>query len=150
MKFHSTIGGALFYAVIAGALWIGGTSYARATETQPCPAQSESENPRFSQSVAIPTGSREQFFEAIRAFSAKNDFAYRIAPSNPGTGSYLVQLWRDDIKLVAVNSLTPTEFTYYIYDTCSCGPSLPQSQLLAVAGELRQAISQVKSAKFKD
>ena len=149
MKFHRLFRTTLIYFISTTAL-LGGIGCALAAETKPCEAQSDSETPRFSQTVLIQNDTREQFFEAIRDFSTKNGFAYRIAPSNPRSDSFLIQLWREDIKLVAVNSFDSTEFKYYIYNTCSCGPVLPQPELLAITNKLRHAISNVKSAKFID
>jgi hypothetical protein len=98
--------------------------------------------------VSIGKNSREQFFGAIRSFSESQGFAYRIAKTEPSGEHYLVQLWREDVKLIAVNPFSPTDFELDIYNTCSCDSPLPQPQVLALGAELRRSISQVKSASF--
>jgi len=129
--------------LLAAGGWCSMASAGGSTEVK-----SESETPRFSLSVSIGKNSREQFFSAIRSFSESHAFAYRIAKSDRNGEHYLVQLWREDVKLVAVNPFSATEFQVDIYNTCTCEPTLPQSQVLALGAELRQSISQVKSATF--
>jgi hypothetical protein len=47
---------------------------------------------------------RDRFFDQLRKFADANAFAIRIAPVRPDHQHFLIQLWRDDIKGIGVNS----------------------------------------------
>ena len=47
---------------------------------------------------------RDRFFDQLRKFADANEFAIRIAPVRPDHQHFLIQLWRDDIKGIGVNS----------------------------------------------
>ena len=55
---------------------------------------------------------RQKFFAAMKKFASKNAFAIRIAQTKPGDTSYLIQLFREDVKIIAVNA--PEEYLFRI------------------------------------
>lgn len=66
-------------------------------------------------SVSIDIDKRDFFFDQLRKFSDKHAFAVRLAPNTPDGKSFIGQMWREDIKLVAVNPFEEDKFRIYFY-----------------------------------
>jgi hypothetical protein len=105
----------------------------------------QSELPRRTERFVIEVGARDSFFEALRQFAERNAFAVRIAPNSPTAKSSLIQLWREDLKVIGVNPFVPEEFRISFYDNCS--HPLPAERLDALADELRESLNRVKGVK---
>jgi len=73
-------------------------------------AYSESQSAVRVVHFTVKTDARDRFFNQLRNFSDENDFAIRIAPVRPDNQHFLIQLWRDDIKGIGVNSGDPEKF----------------------------------------
>ena len=58
---------------------------------------------------------RDRLFDQLRKFSDKHAFAIRIAPTRPEGKNFLIQLWREDIKLVMVNPFEEGKYRIYFY-----------------------------------
>jgi hypothetical protein len=53
----------------------------------------------------------QMFLEHLRAVADRNAFAIRIGQSSPDPDDVLVQMWREDLKVIGFNSLESTEET---------------------------------------
>jgi hypothetical protein len=53
--------------------------------------------------ITLPKGTQSQFFEQLKKFASKHAFAIRIARTRPDVPHYLIQMWREDIKIVGAN-----------------------------------------------
>jgi hypothetical protein len=79
--------------------------------------------PERSITVAIKKGQQVELFNQFQKFSDDQGFAIRIAPTTPGGEDFMVQMWRQDVKVLALNSFDPEVFTIYFSDTDRVSPA---------------------------
>ena len=103
------------------------------------PSHSASEHPVLTERFTIERSSRDHFLAAIRKYADEQAFAIRIAPSDPSDEHIVIQLWREDVKLIGTNPFEPEDFRIYFYR--NCGESLGESTISALAEALRLAVS---------
>ncbi len=72
--------------------------------------------------VTLAQNQHDQLFEQLRKFANKHAFAIRIAPTAAPDDRYLVQMWREDIKIIASDSLDPSLFKIGFYNTYNESP----------------------------
>ena len=79
-------------------------------------------------------------------FADENAFAFRAGQSSPDETHILVQLWRDDIKGVGVNTSDPktADITYSIFLYRNCNDAVPESAFDDVGGRLRDMLSTIE------
>ncbi len=75
--------------------------------------------PRRSIIVKIETTQREQLFDQMRKFADDQGFAIRIAPTSPSGADFIVEMWREDTKIISLNSFDPGTFSIDFFDTDS-------------------------------
>ena len=63
------------------------------------------------------------FFRQMRRFADVHGFAIRIAPTEPGNQRFLLQLFREDIKIYGTNSAERGVFGLGIYTNSDLVPS---------------------------
>jgi hypothetical protein len=73
-------------------------------------AKSESESAVRAVYFMVKSDARDRFFDQLRKFADENAFAIRIAPVRPDHQHFLIQLWREDIKGIGVNSGDPEKY----------------------------------------
>jgi hypothetical protein len=73
-------------------------------------AKSGSQNPVRVVHFTVKPDARDRFFDQLRKFADENAFAIRIAPVRPDNQHFLIQLWREDIKGIGVNSGDPEKY----------------------------------------
>lgn len=96
--------------------------------------------------IVINEGQREAFFEKINQFSERNAFAIRIGPPLPGQHDYLIQLWREDVKVIGTNPFDPDVFQIGFYKN---GPyDVPQEVLDYFLSDLEKTVNELPSVKF--
>jgi hypothetical protein len=102
-----------------------------------------SQLPIYGLIVTIEKNRMEELFTQIRMFADKQAFAIRIAPTTPSHQDYLIQLWREDIKIIGTNSVEPNVFGINFYENDD-EPVLPDV-LKALSGDLKELIGQIKN-----
>jgi hypothetical protein len=73
------------------------------------------ESPIRSIEVVVPPGKRDKFVEQLRAFADANAFAMRVGNVTPDGKRILVQMWREDIKVIGDNPFEPEAFGISFY-----------------------------------
>jgi hypothetical protein len=66
--------------------------------------------------IIFPQNDVDKLFDQFRKFAEKNAFAIRIAPTDPTGESFLVQMWRQDIKITGLDG-DPGQFGVAFYTT---------------------------------
>jgi hypothetical protein len=86
------------------------------------------------------------FSEQLHKFADANAFALRIAQSSPDATDILVQMWREDIKGVGVNSSEAgaPELTYDIAFYRNCNDDVPEWAFENIVTELHTTLSGVQ------
>jgi hypothetical protein len=97
----------------------------------------------------VPEDARAGFLEKIRKFADAKAFAIRVAPTRPDGQHFLVQMWREDVNIVAVNPFNdPREFRIGVYQTGT--RPVPTAVVDAVLRDLKDAISDISRIDFVD
>lgn len=78
--------------------------------------------PRETLIVLINDNQQEEFFNLLNDFSYQEGFAIRIAPTSPNGDSFIIEMWREDIKIIALNNFEKERFSISFYDTDSSSP----------------------------
>jgi len=93
-----------------------------------------------------------QFVSQTKKFAEDNAFAIRVAHSSPNPNDILLQLWREDVKLIGVNiantDSTNLAFEIGFYrngDKLISGDSITQ-----LVVDFKKTVGQVQSATFPD
>lgn len=73
--------------------------------------------------VTIKNGQQMELFNQFQKFSDEQGFAIRIAPTTPSGEDFMVQMWRQDVKILVLNSFDPEVFTIYFSDTDRVSPT---------------------------
>ena len=66
--------------------------------------------------IIFPQNDVDRLFEQFHKFAEKNAFAIRVAPTDPTGESFLVQMWRVDIKITGLDR-DPGQFGVAFYNT---------------------------------
>jgi hypothetical protein len=84
------------------------------------PAATKPERPIRSLSVAVPDAARDEFLERVRKFADAAAFAVRVGPTRPDGRHFLIQLWREDVKVIGVNPFDDAgKFTFSFFQNDS-------------------------------
>jgi hypothetical protein len=78
--------------------------------------------PRRTILVKIELDQQEMLFDKLRSLADDEGFAIRIAPTTPSGIDFIVQMWREDVKITALNDFEPGTFVIGIFDTDSAVP----------------------------
>ena len=79
-------------------------------------AKSEPDLPVHTLTIISPLGSREALLHQLHDFADANNFAIRVGyPRPPSKDFVTVQLWRDDIQIVAINPEDPNQIKVGFY-----------------------------------
>jgi len=93
---------------------------------------------------------REQYVIQIRKFSDTYAFAIRVSQSSPDPDDILVQLWREDVKLIAVNGSDTgaSDLTYFIGIYENGDHPIPVTAVDQLVEGLRDTVGQIEGAIF--
>jgi hypothetical protein len=69
--------------------------------------------------IKLSEGTRDQFLDLVRKFAETYAFAIRIAPTRPDMTHFLIQLWREDLKAIGLNSIEVDTFQIGFYQNGS-------------------------------
>jgi hypothetical protein len=90
----------------------------------------------------------DSFFEQIREFSQQNAFAIRIAPTSPTGKDFIIELWREDFKILGANPFDIGTFKFGIYNIF--GREIDEEYVDEIVNELRVYSLKVKNATFDE
>jgi hypothetical protein len=133
---------ALFAALVVTAACSGNRS------RLDCKCSDPSQAPLLTRHYVVAPSSRPAFFEAIDLFAHQEAFAIRVAPNSPAGDSFTIQLWREDVKAIGVNSQYASQFNIYFYANSRVSP-LPET-LAQFGHELDSAVSASGATVLKD
>lgn len=105
----------------------------------------EPQLPIYSLTVTLGNNQPGAFFARLEKFAYAYGFADRIAPTAPN-GSYLITMWREDLKIYATNSFDDAVFRFFFYQ--NNGRELPTSTLMLLIGELKNAVGEVPDTRI--
>jgi hypothetical protein len=97
--------------------------------------------------VTLAESQHDQLFEQLRRFADKHAFSIRIAPTDPTGENFLVQMWREDIKVIGVDSGDPGLFGIAFYNTYEERP-VPSRVFDELVVDLREFIAEIPNTTF--
>ena len=97
--------------------------------------------------VTLEQSQHDQLFVQLRNFADKHAFAIRIAQTDPTGENFLVQMWREDIKVIGVDSGDPGLFKIGFYNTYEERP-VPSRVFDDLIVDLRGFIEEIPNTTF--
>jgi hypothetical protein len=95
--------------------------------------------------VIVPPSARDAYFGLLHRFSDKYGFAIRIAQTTPSGEDFLVQMFREDIKVISTNALTRDKFSLYFFATCDEeADAITRGDIAVMVADLRAMLSKTK------
>lgn len=122
---------------------IGVGSLAMASKTD-----SDAEIPVRKAVIKIQEDQFDLFFDQVRAFADRHGFAVRIAPTAPTGKDFIVELWREDFKILAANPFDKGTFRVSIFNIL--GREIEESHIDGVVEALKQYTLKVEGAEFTE
>ncbi|MEP6895612.1 MAG: hypothetical protein ABI986_08400 [Chloroflexota bacterium] len=107
----------------------------------------EQQQPKKIIVITFDKSHQAEFFAQMRKFADKWSFAIRIAPAGSDEGVYLIQMWREDIKVIAMNEYEPGRFSMGFFETYSTRP-VSQQYFDEEVSDLESFIREIPGAKF--
>lgn len=108
----------------------------------------DSEMPIRKMVVSFDEGQHDQFFEEMEEFADKHGFAIRIAPTTPEGSDYVVEMWREDFKILAVNPFDPRTFKVAVYRNDN--QEVPSEYLDNLINDFEDFSREVSGAEFEE
>ena len=105
-----------------------------------------SQKPRRSVDITINESQQEELFLKLRKFADKQAYAILIAPTALGPEGFIIQMWREDIKMIGANSYDPGKFQIGFYDTDRLYPATESElddsvkELISILGEIQDVM----------
>ena len=97
--------------------------------------------------ITLAQDQQDQLFEQLRRFADKHAFAIRIAQTDPSNENFLVQMWREDVKVIAVDSGDPGLFKIGFYNTYEERP-VPTRVFDELINDLEGFIAKIPNTTF--
>ncbi len=129
----------LIFALLAACILIAS---GRVRTDSPKPPGNLEKAPIRIVSITLAQSQHDQLFEQLRSFAAKHAFAIRISQTDPSGENFLVQMWREDIRVIAVDSGDPGLFEMGFYNTYE-ERSVPSSVFDELIVDLRGFIGEI-------
>jgi hypothetical protein len=103
--------------------------------------------PRRSVSIKVDSSQQEELLAQLNDFADKWRYAVRIAPVNPSGDSFLIQMFREDMKIIGTNPFEPGTFKIRFYDT---NPTYPAPGLFfdEEIRDLKKFVNEIPGATF--
>ena len=108
-----------------------------------------SKYPRRTIIVKIEATQREQLFSEMRKFADMQGFAIRIDPTSPNGTDFSVEMWREDVNIIAQNNFDPGTFTIGFFDTDSA-ISPPEFVLNSLVSDFKSYISEIPNVTITE
>lgn len=99
-------------------------------------------------SIKLGEADKTVFFTALKEFSDKYAFAIRIAPSTPDNRRFLIQMWRDDFKIIGTNAVSVDRFNLSVFKNRS-REHTPEA-LADLISAMRDAINRIPGLTAED
>jgi hypothetical protein len=98
--------------------------------------------------VTIDVSHRQEFFDQLRKFAAKNDFTILIDTRASGDPYFLIDMRRKDVEIVGINtSITVNEYTISFHDA-DPAQRVPDVMMDSLVNDLRGFVTQVPGTTF--
>jgi len=105
--------------------------------------------PRRTIVVKIEMDQQEMLFDKLRSFAEYEGFAIRIAPTTPSGIDYIVQMWREDVNILALNDIEPREFRIGLFDTDSA-VSIPEWAVSSLKSKLISYLKEIPNVTITE
>lgn len=109
---------------------------------------SDAEIPVRKAVIKIQEDQFDLLFDQVRAFADKYGFAVRIAPTAPTGKDFIVELWREDFKILAANPFDNGTFRVSIFNIL--GREVEESHIDDVVEALKKYTLKVEGAEFTE
>ena len=103
--------------------------------------------PKRKVDITIDTTQRQVFFDQLRKFAEKYDFAIRIDVQPSGPEDFLIYMTREDIIISGANIFAPGEYKLGVYDADRQHP-MPESVFDDLVNDLKTFVSVVPGTTF--
>ena len=97
--------------------------------------------------ITLEQNQHDQLFGQLRNFAGKHAFAIRISQTDPTGENFLVQMWREDIKVIGVDSGDPGLFGIAFYNTYEERP-VPSRVFDELIVDLKEFIMEIPNTTF--
>jgi hypothetical protein len=112
-------------------------------------ATSKTERAIWSTKALVVSAARNAFLGEVTKFANKEMFAIRTSEPRGDGVHFLVQMWREDVKIIILNPFDdPTQFSCAFYLTGT--EPVPDQVIEALANHLTGDLSLVPGVVFKD
>ena len=105
--------------------------------------------PRRTIIVNIETSQQEMLFDELRSLADDEGFAIRIAPTTPSGVDFIVEMWREDVKVIALKSSDSGTFRIGIFDTDSA-VSIPEWAVDSLKNKLINYIEEIPNVAITE
>jgi hypothetical protein len=97
--------------------------------------------------VTLAQNQRDLFFEQLRKFAQTHAFEILISQTDPSGENFLVEMWREDIEIIGVDSGDPGLFKISFFTTSDERPVSSEivDELIA---DLRGRIGEIPNTTF--
>jgi len=112
--------------------------------------RSDGQMPIRSLSISVELGATDRFFDLVRKFADAHAFAIRIAPTTPDGKHFLVQMWREDIKVIGENSLDPPETFDISFYSNNVGHPADLAAVNLMIRDLESVLSPIPGLTFSE
>lgn len=96
--------------------------------------------------LAIAEGAQRDFLEQLTRFANAKAFAIRIGRARPEEEKILVQMWREDAKMIVVNPFDPREYRISFYENGR--EPITADAVNSLVDDLKAVVSLVHGATF--
>lgn len=123
------------------------TTSGRGRITSPTPPSNLEKAPVQKVDITLEQNQHDQLFEQFRNFAGKHAFAIRISQTDPTGEDFLVQMWRQDIRIIGSDSGDPGLFKIGFYNTYEERP-VPSRVFDELIVDLREFIAEIPNTTF--
>ena len=117
--------------------------------TEALAASSKTQRAVWSTKAEVASDARSAFLGEVAKFADKELFAIRTSQPRGDGVHFLVQMWREDVKIIILNPFDdPTQFTCAFYQVGT--EPVPDEVIEVLAERLKGDLSLVPGVDFKD
>ena len=123
------------------------TTSGRGRINSPTPPSNLEKAPVRKVDITLEQKQHDQLFEQLRNFAGKHAFAIRISQTDPTGEDFLVQMWREDIRIIGSDSGDPGLFEMGFYNTYDERP-VPLRVFDELIADLEELIVEIPNTTF--
>ena len=113
----------------------------------PTPSNNLEKAPVRKVDITLAQNQHDQLFEQFRNFAGTHAFAIRISQTDPTGENFLVQMWRENIRIIGADSRDPGLFEIGLYNTYEERP-VPSRVFDELIVDLRELIMEIPNTTF--